>query len=88
MIKRQNDTIETNPPYIVQPVIKQTVWMDVHAPYCGHGYVPLRLGGSVVMRMGTQQQQFKQTDFDNTFYACLKLYMNSLSHLNTPPSVS
>ena len=27
------------------------------APYCGHGYVPLRFGGNVVMRMGTQQQR-------------------------------
>ena len=25
-------------------------------PYCGHGYVPLRFGWNVVMRMGTQQQ--------------------------------
>ena len=26
------------------------------APYRGHGLVPLRFGGNVVMRMGTQQQ--------------------------------
>ena len=27
------------------------------APYRGYGYVPLRFGGNVVRRMGTQQQQ-------------------------------
>ena len=27
------------------------------APYRGYGYVPLRFGGDVVRRMGTQQQQ-------------------------------
>ena len=26
------------------------------APYRGYGYVPLRFGGNVVRRMGTQQQ--------------------------------
>ena len=29
------------------------------APYRGYGYVPLRFGGNVVRRMGTQQQQLK-----------------------------
>ena len=29
------------------------------APYHSNGYVPLRFEGKVVMRMGTQQQQFK-----------------------------
>ena len=28
------------------------------ASYCGHGYVPLRFAGNVVMRMGTQQQSW------------------------------
>ena len=27
------------------------------ARYCGHEYVPLRFGGNVIMRMGTQPQQ-------------------------------
>ena len=30
-------------------------WMH-GAPYRGYGYVPLRFGGNVVRRMGTQQQ--------------------------------
>ena len=42
--------------------IYDIVWETVsngrthEAPYRGHGLVPLRFGGNVVMRMGTQQQ--------------------------------
>ena len=32
-------------------------------PYRSYGYVPLRLGGNVVRRMGTQQQQQQQLCF-------------------------
>ena len=32
-------------------------WTDARRPYRGYGYVPLRFGGNVVRRMGTQQQQ-------------------------------
>ena len=35
------------------------------APYRGYGYVPVRFGGNVVRRMGTQQQKF-----DKVLYCC------------------
>ena len=38
------------------------------APFRGYGYVPLRNGGNVVTRIGTQQQQkYMSTDFINNF---------------------
>ena len=39
------------------------------APYHGYGYIPLRFGGNVVRRMGTQQQHTmgKKT-------VCIKLF--------------
>ena len=36
---------------------KTTLGRTHGAPYRGYGYVPLRFGGNVVRRMGTQQQQ-------------------------------
>ena len=42
---------------------KKVSWEILHygrthgAPFRGYGYVPLRNGGNVVTRMGTQQQQ-------------------------------
>ena len=37
------------------------------APYCGHGYGPLRFGGIVVVRMGTQQQLSRKQLFKFRF---------------------
>ena len=33
--------------------------VQMHKKHCGHGYVPLRFGEIVVMRMGTQQQYYQ-----------------------------
>ena len=44
------------------------------APYCCHGYDPLRCGGNVVMRIGTQQQLLFLTHLhisNINVYACL-----------------
>ena len=40
------------------------------APFRGYGYVPLRNGGNVVRRMGTQQNyvEFRKTDWTSPSY--------------------
>ena len=41
---------------MTQPPEKQSLGRTDGAPYRGYGYVPLRFGGNIVRRMGTQQQ--------------------------------
>ena len=47
--------------------MKHTCYGRTHgAPYCGHGYFPLRCGENVVMRIGTQQQHMCLSYFEST----------------------
>ena len=56
---------EKTPSYTVRNTV-QIIWKfktnemarngHMSPPYCGHEHIPLRFGGNVVMRMGTQQQ--------------------------------
>ena len=43
------------------------------APFRGYGYVPLRNGGNVVTRMGTQQQQVIVTIYNYGYRLLLQL---------------
>ena len=40
----------------MQRLTERHHWTDARRPYRGYGYFPLRFGGHVVRRMGTQQQ--------------------------------